>query len=124
MNKYSRLITQAIDKSPAQSMLYALGLSKKDLLKPQIGVGSVYFKSNPCNSKLNLLSKKVSTEIRNKNLIPMEFSSVGISDGKSMGTPGMRYSLPSRELIADSLASFTALKRESFAIRTDFSLST
>ena len=105
MNKYSRLITQAIDKSPAQSMLYALGLTKKDLLKPQIGIGSISFQSNPCNAKLNILSEKVSKGIYNKNFIPMEFSSIGISDGKSMGTNGMRYSLPSRELIADSFES-------------------
>ena len=105
MNKYSRLITQAIDKSPAQSMLYALGLSKKDLLKPQIGIGSISFQSNPCNAKLNILSEKVSKGVYDKNFLPMEFSSVGISDGKSMGTGGMRYSLPSRELIADSFES-------------------
>ena len=105
MNKYSRLITQIKDKSPAQSMLYALGLTKKDLSKPQIGVGSVFFQSNPCNARLNLLSQKVSKGLYNKNFIPMEFSSIGVSDGKSMGTTGMRYSLPSRELIADSFES-------------------
>ena len=105
MNRYSRLITQSIDKSPAQSMLYSLGLTKKDLLKPQIGVGSVSFQSNPCNAKLNILSQKVSEGINNQKFLPMEFSSVGISDGKSMGTNGMRYSLPSRELIADSFES-------------------
>ena len=104
-NKYSKLITQNIKNGAAQSMLHALNLSKKDLMKPQIGIGSIIYDSNPCNAKLDILSNKVKENFNTSKYQPFRFSSVGVSDGISMGTPGMRYSLPSRELIANSFES-------------------
>lgn len=105
LNKYSRIITSRKDNSAAQAMLYALGLSKKDLEKPQIGIGSMWFDGNPCNSKLDILSKRTKQSIDNKDFLGMRFNTIGVSDGMSMGTKGMRYSLPSRELITDSIES-------------------
>ena len=101
MNKYSKIITQYKQSGPAQAMLHALKLNKKDLTKPQIGIGSVWFESNPCNVKLNDLTQEIKYSFKNFNMLPFRFSSVGVSDGISMGTNGMRYSLPSRDLIAD-----------------------
>ena len=103
LNKYSKIITQPKKNGAAQSMLYALGLTKSDMDKPQVGIGTVWFEGNPCNSKLGGLSRQVSTSLHEKKLLPLIFNTVGVSDGMSMGTDGMRYSLPSRELIADSM---------------------
>jgi dihydroxy-acid dehydratase len=103
LNKYSRIITQAKQNGSAQAMLYALGLSRDDLNKPQVGIGTVWFEGNPCNSELDQVSKHVKTSLKEKNLLPMRFNTIGVSDGKTMGTDAMRYSLPSRELIADSM---------------------
>jgi len=105
LNRYSKIITQKKENGAAQAMLYSLGLNKNDLLKPQIGVCSMWYQGNPCNSKLNILSNRVSNHLKDQNLLPMEFNTIGISDGISMGTSGMRYSLPSRELICDSIES-------------------
>lgn len=102
LNKYSRIITQNVQNGAAQSMLYALGMTKKDLTKAQIGVGTVVFDSNPCNAKLGKLSEIVSESLKGNKYYPFKFSSVGVSDGITMGTPGMQYSLPSRELIANN----------------------
>ena len=105
LNKFSRVITQPKKNGAAQSMLYALGLTKEDMKKPQIGIGTVWFEGNPCNSKLDGLARQVSNSLSQKNLLPLIFNTVGVSDGMSMGTTGMRYSLPSRELITDSMES-------------------
>ena len=115
VNKFSRLITQNIKNAPAQAMLNAIGLSKKDMDKAQIGVGAVWYESNPCNSHLNKLVSKVKQSFninyqfqmynRTDNYIPFAFNTPGVSDGISMGTFGMKYSLPSRELIADNFES-------------------
>ena len=105
LNKFSKIITQPKENGAAQSMLYALGLNKKDLNKPQVGIGTVWFEGNPCNAKLNKISKEVSKTLKQKNLLPFIFNTIGVSDGMSMGTDGMRYSLPSRELITDSMES-------------------
>ena len=102
LNKYSKLITQNTRSGAAQSMLYALNMTKKDLAKPQIGIGSIIYDSNPCNAKLDILSNHVKENFKKSKYYPFKFSSVGVSDGISMGTPGMKYSLPSRELIANS----------------------
>ena len=99
-NSYSKIITN--QSGPAQAMLYSLGLSQKDLKKPQIGIGTVWYESNPCNSHLSSISNKVKDNFKNKNLLGFKFNSIGVSDGISMGTSGMQYSLLSRELIADS----------------------
>jgi len=103
LNKYSSQITQKKERGAAQAMLYSLGLTKNDLNKPQVGVVSMWYSGNPCNSKLNIYSDAISLSIKNQKMIPMQFNTISVSDGISMGTQGMRYSLPSRELIADSI---------------------
>ena len=102
LNKYSSIITQSNQSGPAQAMLHALNLNKNDIIKPHIGIGSVWYESNPCNSHLNILSQKVKKCFNDRDLTAFQFNSVGVSDGISMGTFGMQYSLLSRELIADS----------------------
>ena len=86
-------------------MFYALGLTKYDLAKPQIAIRSMWFDGNPCNCKLNRLSAVVKKSMDNNNFLGMRFNTIGVSDGISMGTVGMRYSIPSRELITDSIES-------------------
>ena len=105
LNKFSQNITQHKKNGAAQSMLYALGLNKNDLSKPQVGIGTVWFEGNPCNAKLNKISKQISRNLYDVNLLPFIFNTIGVSDGMSMGTDGMRYSLPSREIITDSMES-------------------
>ena len=84
-------------------MLYATGLSDADLKKPQVGISSVWYEGNPCNMHLMDLSAKVKESVAKAGLIPYRFNTIGVSDGISMGTTGMRYSLQSREIIADSI---------------------
>lgn len=84
-------------------MLYATGLSESDMKKLQVGISSVWFEGNPCNKHLLDLSGKVRDSVSRVGLVPMRFNSVGVSDGISMGTSGMRYSLQSREIIADGI---------------------
>ncbi|MEO9884297.1 MAG: dihydroxy-acid dehydratase [Balneola sp.] len=105
LNKYSKLITQDGSQPAAQAMLHALGLNDEDLKKPMIGIASTGYEGNPCNMHLNDLSVHVKRGVQSKNLTGLIFNTIGISDGISMGTPGMRYSLPSRDLIADSMES-------------------
>ncbi len=103
INKYSRTVTQDETQPAAQAMLYALGLKEKDLKKAQVGIVSTGFDGNPCNMHLNDLAGLVKNGTNNSGLIGLIFNTIGVSDGISMGTPGMRYSLPSREIIADSI---------------------
>lgn len=103
MNTYSKNITEPIERGVNQAMLYALGLNENDLKKPHIGICLISYESNPCNAKLNILANKIKDSIKNKNLLPFIFNTVGISDGIAMGTIGMNYSLPSREIIANSI---------------------
>lgn len=84
-------------------MLYATGLTEEDMNKPQVGISSVWFEGNPCNMHLLDLSKIVRDSVNKAGLIPYRFNTIGVSDGISMGTSGMRYSLQSREIIADSV---------------------
>ena len=84
-------------------MLYATGLSESDMNKPQIGISSVWYSGNPCNMHLLQLSNVVKESVSQAGLVPMQFNTIGVSDGISMGTTGMRYSLQSREIIADSI---------------------
>jgi dihydroxy-acid dehydratase len=102
MNKFSKIITQDKSQGASQAMLYALKLTKKDMNKAQIGIGSNWFESNPCNSHLNDISKRVKDSLTKEQLIGFQFNTIGVSDGITMGTKGMLYSLPSREIIADS----------------------
>ena len=103
LNKYSQEITQKKERGAAQAMLYSLGYDIEDLKKPQVAVSSMWYSGNPCNSKLNILSDNVQKSIQQTDMLPMMFNTIGVSDGMSMGTLGMRYSLPSRDLIADSI---------------------
>lgn len=102
-NKYSKNVTQNEGQPAAQAMLYGVGLTEEDMKKPQIGIVSTGWEGNTCNMHLNDLSKEIKAEIVKKDLVGLIFHTIGVSDGISMGTSGMRYSLPSREIIADSI---------------------
>tara|TARA_B100001564_G_scaffold86631_1_gene70361 strand:- start:5267 stop:6946 length:1680 start_codon:yes stop_codon:yes gene_type:complete len=103
LNKFSKVITQDSTQPAAQAMLHAIGLTKEDFKKPLVGIASTGYEGNPCNMHLNDLAKKVKTGTQNKDIIGLIFNTIGVSDGISMGTPGMRFSLPSRDVIADSM---------------------
>ena len=102
-NKYSRQVTQDPSQPAAQAMLHALGLTKEDLKKPFVGIASTGYQGNPCNMHLNGLADSVKAAIDKEDLVGLVFHTIGVSDGISMGTFGMRYSLPSRDIIADSI---------------------
>lgn len=103
LNKYSKHVTQDETQPGAQAMLHAIGLTKEDLTKPQIGIVSTGWEGNPCNMHLNDLAKQIKTGTQAEDLIGLIFHTIGVSDGISMGTAGMRFSLPSRDIIADSI---------------------
>lgn len=102
-NKYSRVLTQSDSQPGAQAMLHAIGLTKEDFKKPFIGIASTGYEGNPCNMHLNDLAKLVKKGSNENGLVGLIFNTIGVSDGISMGTPGMRFSLPSRDIIADSI---------------------
>jgi dihydroxy-acid dehydratase len=102
-NKFSRVVTKDNSQPAAQAMLHAIGLSEEDFDKPFIGIGSTGYEGNPCNMHLNDLSVKIKNSISATDYIGLIFNTIGVSDGISMGTFGMRYSLPSRDIIADSM---------------------
>ncbi|KAJ6008758.1 hypothetical protein N7522_003774 [Penicillium canescens] len=103
LNKISRHITQPKSQGASQAMLYAVGLKEEDMNKAQVGISSVWFNGNPCNMHLLDLNNKVRQGVQDQDLIGFQFNTVGVSDAISMGTSGMRYSLQSRDLIADSV---------------------
>ena len=103
LNRYSAEITQRPAQSSAQAMLHATGLTREDLDRAQVGVASMWWEGNPCNMHLLELSAAVKASLRHAELVPMRFNTIGVSDGISMGTAGMSYSLQSRDLIADSI---------------------
>jgi dihydroxy-acid dehydratase len=103
LNKYSKIITNDESQPAAKAMLHAIGLTKEDLKKPFVGIASTGYEGNPCNIHLNDLALKIKQGTKNKNLIGLIFNTIGVSDGISMGTSGMNYSLPSRDVIADSM---------------------
>ncbi|HYP07465.1 MAG TPA: dihydroxy-acid dehydratase [Bryobacteraceae bacterium] len=103
LNKYSSRITQPKSQGASQAMLYATGLNEEDMSKPQVGISSVWFEGNPCNMHLLDLAAKVKEGVTAAGMIGMRFNTVGVSDGISMGTDGMSFSLQSRDLIADSI---------------------
>jgi dihydroxy-acid dehydratase len=103
INKYSSRITQPKSQGASQAMLYATGLREEDMEKPQVGIASVWFEGNPCNMHLLDLAEKVKEGVTAAGMIGMRFNTVGVSDGISMGTDGMSFSLQSRDLIADSI---------------------
>lgn len=103
LNKVSSHVTQPKSQGASQAMLYATGLNEQDMSKAQVGISSVWFEGNPCNKHLLDLSSVVRDSVAKAGLVPMRFNSIGVSDGISMGTTGMRYSLQSREIIADGI---------------------
>jgi dihydroxy-acid dehydratase len=107
LNKYSGIITEDISQGASQAMLFATGLKEHDMQKPQIGIASVWYEGNPCNMHLLTLGDEVKNGVVASNMVGMRFNTIGVSDGISMGTPGMRYSLQSREIIADSIETLT-----------------
>ncbi|MFA5297729.1 MAG: dihydroxy-acid dehydratase [Lutibacter sp.] len=103
LNKYSKRVTQDETQPAAQAMLYGVGLSDEDMKNPQVGIASTGFDGNPCNMHLNNLAYRIKEEVNKKNQVGLVFNTIGVSDGISMGTSGMNYSLPSRDIIADSI---------------------
>jgi dihydroxy-acid dehydratase len=103
LNKHSKRVTQDPTQPAAQAMLHGVGLTVDDLKKPQIGIASTGFDGNPCNMHLNDLAKQIKEKINSNNQVGLIFNTIGVSDGISMGTSGMNYSLPSRDIIADSI---------------------
>lgn len=103
LNKYSKTITQDPTQPAAQAMLYGIGLTEEDLKKAQVGVVSMGYDGNTCNMHLNDLAKEVKKGVWANDLVGLIFNTIGVSDGISNGTDGMRYSLVSRDLIADSI---------------------
>ncbi|APQ18747.1 dihydroxy-acid dehydratase [Maribacter hydrothermalis] len=103
LNKYSKRVTQDDSQPAAKAMLHAIGLTKEDFSKPFVGIASTGYEGNPCNMHLNDLALEVKRGTKNANLVGLIYNTIGVSDGISMGTPGMRYSLPSRDVIADSM---------------------
>jgi dihydroxy-acid dehydratase len=103
LNRISRRITQPKSQGASQAMLYATGLSEADMDKAQVGIASVWYEGNSCNMHLNELGAYVKEGVVAAGLVGMRFNTIGVSDGISMGTEGMSFSLPSRDLIADSI---------------------
>ncbi len=103
LNKYSKTITQDVTQPAAQAMFYGIGLTEEDLKKAQVGVVSMGYDGNTCNMHLNDLAKLVKQGVWDNDLVGLIFNTIGVSDGMSNGTDGMRYSLVSRDIIADSI---------------------
>jgi dihydroxy-acid dehydratase len=107
-NKYSSRITQQKSQGASQAMLYATGLSEGDMNRPQVGIASVWYDGNPCNMHLLDLATAARDGIAAAGMVGLRFNTIGVSDGISMGTDGMSYSLQSRDLIADSIETVMA----------------
>lgn len=103
LNRYSSRITQPKYQGVSQAMLYATGLKEEDMNKPQVGIASMWWEGNPCNMHLLELGAKVKKGVESVGMVGLRFNTIGVSDGISMGTDGMSYSLQSRDLIADSI---------------------
>lgn len=105
INTFSIKLTKNKTLPAAQAMLYATGLKEYDFNQAQVGIVSNWYEGNPCNMHLHIISNNIKSSIKKTGMVGFKFNTIGISDGMSMGTSGMRYSLPSRELIADSIES-------------------
>ncbi|MDH3623106.1 MAG: dihydroxy-acid dehydratase [Myxococcales bacterium] len=103
LNKYSARITQSPAQGASQAMLHATGLTRADMDKAQVGISAVWYEGNSCNMHLNDLAEIVKRGVEDAGLVGMRFNTIGVSDGISMGTEGMSYSMQSRDLIADSI---------------------
>jgi len=108
LNKFSSRITQPKSQGASQAMLYGTGMTPEDMNKGQVGIGSVWYEGNTCNMHLLDLALAVKKAVVEENLVGMRFNTIGVSDGISMGTDGMSYSLQSRDLIADSIETIMA----------------
>ncbi len=108
LNKYSSRITQPKAQGASQAMLYGTGMTEADMDKAQVGIASMWYEGNTCNMHLNDLSAKVKEGVEAADLVGMRFNTIGVSDGISMGTDGMSFSLQSREIIADSIETLMA----------------
>ena len=108
LNRYSARITQPKSQGASQAQLYATGLTEADLDKPQVGIASVWYEGNSCNMHLDQLAEEVKHGVEDAGMVGMRFNTIGVSDGMSMGTDGMSYSLQSRDLIADSIETVMA----------------
>ncbi|MGH8608762.1 MAG: dihydroxy-acid dehydratase, partial [Gammaproteobacteria bacterium] len=103
LNRFSAHITQPRSQGASQAMLYGVGLTETDLEKPQVGIASMWYEGNTCNMHLLQLAEKAKEGVTAAGMVGMRFNTIGVSDGISMGTEGMSYSLQSRDLIADSI---------------------
>lgn len=103
INKYSKTLTQEVTQPASQAMLYGAGFTEEDMKKAQVAIASTGYEGNTCNMHLNHLAAIIKEGILRADLKPIQFNTIGVSDGMSMGTPGMRYSLVSRDVIADSI---------------------
>ncbi len=103
LNKYSSRITEPKSQGASQAMLYGTGMTEEDMSKAQVGISSIWYEGNTCNMHLLELAEKVKEGVTSAGLVGMRFNTVGVSDGISMGTDGMSFSLQSRDLIADSI---------------------
>ena len=101
--RYSSIVVDGVEKAAARSMLYAVGFTREDFSKPQIGIASTWSNLTPCNMHINELAESAATGVGDQGGKPVTFNTITVSDGISMGSPGMRYSLVSREVIADSI---------------------
>lgn len=103
LNRYSRQLTQVRSQVGSQAMLYGVGLTDEDMQKPQVGIASMGWEGNTCNMHLNRLAREVKAGVQEAGMVGLIFHTIGVSDGISMGTEGMKFSLLSRDLIADSI---------------------
>ena len=103
LNKFSSRITEPKSQGASQAMLYGTGMKEEDMSKAQVGISSIWYEGNTCNMHLLALAEKVKEGVIDAGLVGMRFNTVGVSDGISMGTEGMSFSLQSRDLIADSI---------------------
>ena len=108
LNKYSKTITQDPTQPASQAMLYGVGFSDEDMDKAQVGIASTGWEGNTCNMHLNGFAKNIKTSVISANIVGLVFHTIGVSDGISNGTTGMRYSLVSRDIIADSIETVMA----------------
>src|SRR5450759_5231916 len=103
LRRYSRTVVDGLKQAPARAMLHAVGFSDADFAKPQVGIASTWSNLTPCNMHIDELARLAAAGVEAQGAKAVTFSTITVSDGISMGTPGMRYSLVSREVIADSI---------------------
>ena len=108
LNRFSARITEPRSQGASQAMLYGTGLTAEDMGKAQVGISSVWWEGNTCNMHLNDLATRIKEGVQAAGLVGLRFNTIGVSDGISMGTEGMSYSLQSRDIIADSIETVMA----------------